>query len=32
LGEQDTQVTVAAKDSKTADFTFKAGGAPAGGQ
>jgi plastocyanin len=32
LGEQDTQVTVAPKDSKTADFTFKAGGAPAGGQ
>jgi plastocyanin len=33
LGQQEQKVTVAAKDSKTADFTFKPGGAGgAGGQ
>jgi plastocyanin len=32
LGEKDQQITVGAKDSKTADFTFSGSGAPAGGQ
>lgn len=31
-GEQDQTVTVGPKESKTVDFTFKAGMAPAGGQ